>query len=231
MGKRFGFMRGAFVSSWHGSPFQGLERHAEMVKRTIKPLRNALIAYINGEYEKFESLAKVVIKNEHTADEIKDEIRAELPPSVFMPVDKSFFLMLLKEEDSILDYAEDVVIWVGMRKTTVPEELKKDFLIYFDIVDNTIEAYSQLTSDLKNLVESGFAEKERENILKKIHRVHELEYEADKKERDLTKKLFDLEGKIGPLAIYHLIKTLNIADQIANHAENAAEMIRAMATT
>ncbi len=210
------------------TPMKGLNRHAAEVYKVVKPLRLALKAYIAGDYPCFKRHSRRVLKIEGRADEIKHEIRENIPWNILMPVDRSFFLMALHEEDAILDYAEDLVVWLDMRRTKIPDDIAQRFLQYFDMIDDTLDTYTKLAALVTDLMEKGFSTEGREKVERTIDRIKELEYEADKVERALTRQLFSLEGKMEPLAIFHLIKCVHIADQIANHAENAAEKIREM---
>lgn len=209
-------------------PMKGLNRHAAEVYKVVKPLRLALKAYISGDYSCFKKYSRQVLKIEGRADDIKHEIRENMPWGILMPVDKSFFLMALHEEDAILDHAEDLVVWLDMRRTKIPEDIAEKFLHYFDMIDDTLNTYTKLAALVTNLMEKGFTTEGREKVEMAIDRVQELEYEADEVERGLTRLLFSMEGKMDTLAIFHLIKCVYIADQIANHAENAAEKIREM---
>ncbi|RLF39180.1 MAG: DUF47 domain-containing protein, partial [Thermoplasmata archaeon] len=77
------------------SPFARLLEHMEKVKECMDVVREGLIRYYNGEYEGFSEVAEKVSKLEHEADLIKGNIRAHLPRTILMPVDKGQFLWLL----------------------------------------------------------------------------------------------------------------------------------------
>jgi len=143
-------------------------------------------------------------------------------------VDKSTFLMLLREEDAILDHAEDLVVWLGMRDTCVPPGLKDDFMEFLSKVELTLEAYEKAIGRMNSLVESSFAKKEINIVREHIHEVHKYEFEADQVNHRLSKKVFQSENELGPVGVMHLLKALNLMDQIANHAENAADRLRVM---
>jgi len=222
------YIRSPIVMSWRRSPFEGLMEHARLVRECLGPLRKAVESYLAGDMEEYEKYKKEVLEREHQADIVKSRVRNHLPKAVFMPVDKGTFLMLLREEDAILDYAEDVVVWLGMRKTPVPEDLKKEILDYLAIVEDTVKSFENAMSHLGDLLESSFSEKERKKIKEGIKQVHEKEYQADVASYNLSKKIFTMEETLGAMGVYHILKTVNLMDQIANHAENAADRLRAL---
>ena len=210
------------------SPFDGLIEHAAKVRECVRALDEALSAFGAGDMEKFEKMKRRVEELESEADRIKANIRNHLPKSVWMPVDKQFFLMTLTQQDSILDYAEDAVVWIDMRGKPLPPELSEDFSRLQKIVVRTVEEYEKVVNNIPHVLETSFSEKERKETKDHIYEVHRLEHESDELERVLTKKIFSMEGKLDPLSIWHLVKLVNILGDVADHAENAADRVRAM---
>lgn len=220
--------RSPLVATWNESPMSGLRKHSEKVYETMKPLKIALQAYVSGDLEGFKKNSELVKKLEAEADEIKSAIRTHMPWAILMPVDKSFFLMTLHDEDGIMDKAEDSVIWLSLRNTEIPEELRGELLSYFEVIDQTLKGYSEVVRLLHDMTESGFAKKDMKSLDDLVLSIHMLENKCDVKNRNLTRKLFMMEGKMDTLAIYHIMKAVYIIGLIANQAENAAERIRAM---
>ena len=216
------------ASTFRKSPFEGLYLHAEKVRECIATLQEALKAYTEGRYEDFKTLAIKVAELEGEADQIKGNVRNHLPRFIFMPVDKADFLMLLREEDAILDYAEDATLWIGLRYTPIPESIKSEFMLHANKVVECVEILDKAMENLRDLLETSFSRKEREQTKKLIFELHKKEYEADVIERALTKKIFALEKALDPISIFHLVKVVDLIAQIANHAENAGDRIRAM---
>ncbi len=210
------------------SPFDGLIEHAAKVRECVNALDEALSAFEKGDMEEFERMRKKVEDLESEADRIKANIRNHLPKGVWMPVDKQFFLMTLTQQDSILDYAEDAVVWIDMRGKPLPPELSEDFSRLQKIVVKTVEEYEKVVNNIPHVLETSFAESERKETKEYIYNVHKLEHEADVVERVLTKKIFSMEERLEPVAVWHLVKLVNILGDIADHAENAADRVRAM---
>ena len=210
------------------SPFDGLIEHAAKVRECVHALDEALSAFGAGNMERFEEIKRKVEELESEADRIKSNIRNHLPKSVWMPVDKQFFLMTLTQQDSILDYAEDAVVWIDMRGKPLPPELSEDFSGLQKVVVKTVEEYEKAVNNIPHVLETSFSEKERKETKDYIYQVHRLEHESDEMERALTKKIFSMEDKLDPLSIWHLVKLVNILGDVADHAENAADRVRAM---
>ena len=210
------------------SPFNQLLEHMEKVRECIDLLGDGIIRYYKGDYKDFSEISKKVSKIEHEADLIKGNLRNHLPSSLFMPVDKGKFLWALREQDAILDHAENLAHMLDMRHTKIPKELQPVFIDHAKLVVKTVKAMEDAVSNIRDLVESSFVKREREQTKQYIYKVHEMEYKADKKKYDLTKGIYSMEKKLDPMDVYHLLKIADWVDDIADHAENVADWLRAM---
>lgn len=210
------------------SPFDQLLEHMSKVRECIDILGNGLIKYYKGDYKNFSELTKKVSDIEHEADIIKGNIRNHLPTFVFIPVDKGKFMWALREQDAILDHAENLAKMLDMRHTKIPENLQDVFIDHCNLVVKTVKAMEDAVCNIKDLVETSFVKREREQTKEFIYKVHEFEYKADQKKFEMTKGIYNLEKKLDPMDVYHLLKIADWVDDIADHAENVADWLRAM---
>src|SRR4030042_3572535 len=210
------------------SPFDQLLEHMGKVRECINLLGEGLIRYYKGDYKGFSELTEKVSSLEHDADIIKGNLRNHLPNSLFMPVDKGKFLWALREQDAILDHAENLMQMLDMRHTKIPDELQKIFIEHTQLVVKTATAMEDAVESIRDLVETSFVQREREQTKQFIHKVHEYEWQADQKKYDLTKGIYKLEKKLDPMDVYHLLKIADWVDDIADHAENVSDWLRSM---
>ena len=210
------------------SPFGQLLEHMSKIKECVTELHKGLTDYYVGEYESFSKVTSQVSKLEHEADIIKGNIRNHLPKTIFMPVDKGKFLWALREQDKILDHAENLAKMLDMRHTKIPKELQKDFINHIDLVSETVNKMEQAVENIKDLIETSFVKREREQTKEFIYEVHEFERKADTKKYEITKGIYELEKKLDPMDTYHLLKIVDWVDDIADHAENVADWLRSM---
>jgi predicted phosphate transport protein (TIGR00153 family) len=210
------------------SPFGQLLEHMCKVKECICILGDGLEHYYKGNYKNFSDIAEKVSDLEHEADLIKSNIRNHLPTHLFMPVDKGKFMWALREQDAILDHAENLAIMLDMRHTKIPKELQKIFIEHVKLVVKTVEAMEDAVENLRDLVETSFVKRERQQTKEFIYKVHKFEYQADKKRYEMNKGIYKLEKKLNPMDVYHLLKIADWVDDIADHAENVADWLRAM---
>jgi len=210
------------------SPFDQLLEHMGKVRECTDLLGSGLVGYYKGNYKDFSNLAKSVSKIEHEADLIKSNLRNHLPNSLFMPVDKGKFMWALREQDAILDHAENLVKMLDMRHTKIPKELQEIFIEHCKLVMKTVKAMENAVENIRDLVETSFVKREREQTKQFIYKVHEFEWKADEAKYKATKCIYKLEKKLDPMDVYHLLKIADWVDDIADHAENVADWLRAM---
>ena len=210
------------------SPFGQLLEHMGKVKECIDLLGDGLVRYYKGDYKNFSELAKKVSEIEHEADLIKSNIRNHLPKHLFMPVDKGKFMWALREQDKILDHAENLSHMLDMRHTKIPKKLQEIFIEHVKLVMKTVGGMEDAVCNIRDLVETSFVKREREQTKEFIYKVHEWEWKADQKKYELTKGIYDIEKKLDPMDVYHLLKIADLVDDIADHAENVADWLRAM---
>jgi len=207
------------------SPFDGLKEHSEKVSYGIKKLEQALVSYLSGNFEEFKKIGEEVLKVENEADWIKGSIRNHLPKGIFMPVDKITFLNCLKEQDTILDIAEDIVVWLELRETRISEDLKNKISDYLKKVTEMVFSLEELLKDIKKLIVS-LSPKERKKIKEKLKNFHVEEEIIDRMERELIRGLFSKETD--SMKFFHLSHVIFLIAHIADKVENVSDYLRVM---
>jgi len=102
------------------------------------------------------------------------------------------------------------------------------FIEHAKLVVKTVKAMEDAVENIQDLVETGFVKREREQTKEFVHKVHDYEWKADQKKYEMTKGIYKLEKKLDPMDMYHLLKIADWVDDIADHAENVADWLRAM---
>ena len=219
-------MRIPFISMFLTSPFEGLLEHAEKIKECAWAFQQAIECHITDQCERFEEFRKEVDKLESEADAIKRRIRGHLPKGTLMPVDKFELFRYLHEQDKVLDAVEDALDWISFRSEPgIPDALHKDFFLLVDAVMDPVEEMCHMVSDARKYF-TNFSEKQRELIKETIHTLRRQEHEADKVEDDIKAKVLNMQ--IDPVTVFHMIRLAEVIGSLADHAENAGDMMRAM---
>jgi predicted phosphate transport protein (TIGR00153 family) len=219
-------MRIRLPSIFVTSPFEGLQEHAEKVRECGWVFQQAVECYASDKCEEFDALRQEVAKLESEADAIKRRIRGHIPKGTRMPVSKFELFLYIREQDKVLDSVEEALDWLSYRtQPSIPKELEKDLFLLVDSVIEPMEDLSRMVSEAKKYFDT-YSEKQRGIVKDIIHNLRRREHEADMIEDELKIKIFSIEKE--PIVIFHMVKLTEIIGSIADHAENAGDMMRAM---
>jgi len=219
-------MRLPFFSMFMTSPFEGLQEHAEKVKECGWAFQQAIECHLSEKCKTFEEFRQEVIRLESDADTIKRRIRGHLPKGTLMPVYNFLLFRYLREQDQVIDAVEDALDWISFRpEPGIPAELEKDFVNLADAVIEPIEQLGEMVSEARKYFKN-YSEAQRVVIKNIIHTLRRKEHEADKLEDIVKQKVLNMD--IDAVTVFHIVRLAEIIGSIADHAENAGDMMRAM---
>ncbi len=220
-------MRIPFLSRFMASPFDGLQEHAEKVKVCAWTFQQAIECHVSSKCKTFEELKQEVSKLESEADAIKRNIRGHLPKGTLLPVDKFELFRYLREQDQVLDTMEDALDLISyMSEPGIPGKLEKKFFLFVDAVINPVEDLSKMVAEARQYFRN-FSDQQRDVVKAIIRDLRQKEREADELEKSLKLKIFHLK-KTDPITVFHMVRLAETIGFIADHAENAGDMMRAM---
>ncbi|MGB2688579.1 MAG: TIGR00153 family protein [Desulfobacterales bacterium] len=219
-------MRIPFFSMFMTSPFEGLQEHAEKVKECAWAFQQAIECHLADKCKTFEEFRQEVIQLETEADVIKRRIRGHLPKGTMMPVYNFLLFRYLREQDQVIDAVEDALDWISFRSEPgIPAELEKEFVILTDAVMDSIEELSKMVVEARKYFKN-YSEDQRVIIKNIIRTLRRQEHEADKAEDVVKQKVLNMD--IDAVTVFHMVRLAEIIGSIADHAENAGDMMRAM---
>ena len=204
------------------SPFKILMAHFDRVCKSVHKLKDMLDLYMDGKFVEAAKVSVEISRLEHEADEIKRHLRAKVPRMILMPISKQDILDILTSNERIADSAQDVAQILDMRETVFPAEIHPLLIQFIGHVMDSVEALRDIMHHLETVLESTFARIETQEVIEMGHHVHEHEYKADSTNKQLSKAIYRLEGKVSSLAIVHMMRFTDVLDQVADNAENAA---------
>lgn len=218
-------MRTALMYLFYKSPFENLKRHADKVSECAKAFLNAVECHLDRKCREFDDLTDHVAKLESEADAIKRNIRGHMPRGILMPVDKFQIFMYLREQDAVVDAVEESLYWLSYRPEGIEDEVGEDLRFFVTSVVPAIEKLSPLM-DMAIRYFRTRSNEERQKIKSLIRDIRQQEHEADHLERELIHKIFKTAKD--PLQVFHLTRLVETIGSIADHAQNASDMMRAM---
>ena len=219
-------MRIPFLSMFVTSPFEGLQEHAQKLEDCALIFQQAMECYISEECERFEEFRSEIDRLEDEADAIKRRIRGHLPKGTLLQFDKFELFRFLGEQDNVLDAMEESLDWISIRSDLgIPQPLINDVKVLVDVITSAIEELSKMVAEARKYF-TNLSENQRDVVKEIIHNLRQQEHEADKLEDRFKQKVFDSVSD--PVTVFHLVRMAEIIGKIADHAENAGDMMRAM---
>ncbi len=207
-------------------PFDGLQHHAEKVKECGWTFQQAMECYASRACDKFEQYRQEVDRLESEADGIKREIRASISKKARLPVPRFPLFMYIREQDKVLDCVEESLNWISFRpEPALMDELKDNFFEFVNAVIVCIEELYVMVAEARKYFDN-YSEHQRNIVKGIINNLRKSEHDADGLEYALKLRIFSIVSD--PTTNYHLIKLTDHIGAIADHAENAGDMMGAM---
>jgi len=189
----------------------------------IDPLFKALG---RGDYDEVGKISELIVKLEHEADMIKDDIRTHMKQTMFLPVDKKDFMHLLSAQDDIADAVEDLAVLLRIKNLSAPETIKEPLHELVEHVIKTACAGCDLILELEALLESSFGGAEADKVEKATQTLGTLEWEADRKQFQLAQKLFSLGSQIDAADLLLWNEVIKKLGAVADKTEQIGKTLR-----
>ncbi|OYV03131.1 TIGR00153 family protein [candidate division bacterium WOR-3 4484_18] len=220
-------MRAPFFHLMRRSPLDDLIRHSEITQEGIELLAGVLELYFAGKHDEIDPIAELLYQKEHEADLIKGNIRNHLHKYILLPVDRWDLLNCLKEQDAIIDVAQDICVWLNLSHYPIPMELIDKFMELFRMVKTTVDEEVQTLKLAVEYIRHPFTKRRlRKKAKLMLKEIHHYEHEADIIARRIGRMIF--EQQRDPVGIIVLLRLSEFIGHIADHAANAGDRIRMM---
>ena len=210
------------------SPFKALQEHMRTVKKCAAQVTKLFEALCDGDQEKVKAIKDRIFELESEADAIKNELRAHLPKSMFMPVDRRDLLEVLDLQDSIADTAQDIAGLLVERKMEVMEGMHQPLL---NLVRRCVDACDQAThiiERLDELVETGFRGPQSESVIELVDQLNKIESDTDQMGLELARSLFAHEDNMKPVSVVFWYNLIIMIGELADYAEKVGNRLRLM---
>lgn len=219
-------MRLPFLSGIMAPTFGGIQQHADKVKECAWFFQQAFECRLNPLCESFDENRKELIQLKSEAEALKHSILSQFPKEMLIPVNRTLLLNYVKEQGRILDSVAETLSWFSYRKGEyIPDNLHKDFLLLVDAVMDPFEEISKMITEARKYFDR-FAENRRNKVLDIIQTISLQEQEADVVEDMIKQKAFT--SITDPITLFHVIRLVESIGTIADHCENAGEVMRVM---
>lgn len=218
-------MANMLVNIFGTSPVFPLEKHIGIAYNCAKELRRFFAAVVADDWDEVALSRAAIEKYEHDADDLKKEIRLNLPKSLFMPVPREDLLELLLVQDKIANRTKDVSGIVTGRKMQIPAQIAERFL---EFVDRNIDAAKQARKSVRELDElftAGFRGAEVVLVEDMIEELDRIETETDDMQAELRAAVFEIESSLNPVDAVFLYQVIELTGEIADMAERVGRRL------
>ncbi|PIP74196.1 MAG: TIGR00153 family protein [Nitrospinae bacterium CG22_combo_CG10-13_8_21_14_all_47_10] len=216
----------SILSMFAKSPFKPLASHMDKVRACVEEIKPLFDALEGRDYEAVQKTSELIVKLEHEADNIKDNIRSHMRQSIFLPVDKKDFMHLLSAQDDIADAVEDLAVLLRIKNLGVPEEIKPALHELVNHIVKTAHLGCDLIYELEALLEASFGGAEAEKVEKAAQELATAEWEADRKQFKLAQKLFALGNDLSAADLLLWNEAIKKLGAVADKTEQIGKTLR-----
>ncbi len=208
------------------SPLKYMQEHMRVVMDCVREVPPLFDALVSGDKDGFSTVKDKIFEHEAAADKIKNELRAGLPKSLFMPVDRRDLLEILQMQDSIADTAQDIAGLLMERPMDVPETLKEPLVKLVRRCVDVCEQSAQIIEELDELLAMGFRGREATQVEAMVDELNRIEDETDELGIDLTRRLFAQEDDMNPVSVIMWYRLIQWIGDLADYAEKVGDRLR-----
>lgn len=210
-----------FSNLFGQSPIRPIQNHIKIAHQCVEQLSVFYEACVDGDWQAAEQSYNQIRDFEHQADDAKNHLRANLPNSLMMPVDRGDLLLLIAKQDEIANITKDIAGIMLGRQMQFPESLTAHVRTF---IGTTIEASAQAVkaiTEMDDLLELGFKGKILDVVTRLIDELNRLEHENDELQIEIRAALFKIEKDLPPVDVMFLYKIIEWVGALADSAQSA----------
>lgn len=213
------------------SPLSIMERHAEACLNCVTRLGPYFEAAQGGQWGKAEKLQLEIARLEGIADDIKMDVRRNLPRGLWMSVSRPDLLELVRMQDKMANETKDIAgISLG-RQLAFPSKLGKPLFKFIATVTEAAEKAVEVVVATRELSRTAFGARQVTVIMTKSVMVEKIERRSDELQSTLRAKLRQHEESISPVDAIFLYQLLTNIGDIADHAEKVSHRAQIIAAS
>jgi len=220
------------ISNMFGaSPIRPLQKHMESVQTCISQLMPFFDAVLAGDWDEARKQQAEISRLENAADDLKRELRLNMPRSLFMAMSRRDLLEVLTMQDKIANKAKDIAGLITGREMSFPTDfgpLLKDFIARS--IDASAQAQKAI-NELDELVETGFRGNEVQLVEAMIHKLDEIESDTDTiqiKIRSTLFAMFAIETELNPVEVMFLYRIIDWIGDLGDLAQRVGSRLELM---
>lgn len=210
------------------SPIRPLQEHMYCVYKGVKHLIMLVEGMNNDDEQQITAAHQAIVESEHLADDMKKDLRHNLPRGFFMPVDRRDLLDVLWMQDQIINQAKDIAGMVVGRKMRLHDSMRTLFQQYTERCVSAVKQALQVINELDELVETGFRGIEVETVEEMLKELSRIERQTDECQVELRKILFTLEDALRPTDVMFTYRLIEWMGRVADDSQRVGSRLQLM---
>ena len=213
------------------SPLALLERHAGVCVDCVERLPLYFQEVQSGRWARAEEVREEICRFEGLADELKHDVRSNLPRGLWMSVSRADLLELVRVQDKMANAVKEVSgISLG-RQLAFPSPLTEDLNEFVDVVVAVSRSVVKIIGATRELSRSAFGTRQTHAILDFVSQVEAGERRSDDMQAALRARVREHEVVLPPVDAMFLYQLLAAIGEIADNAEKVAHRAQIIATS
>jgi predicted phosphate transport protein (TIGR00153 family) len=135
-------------------------------------------------------------------------------------------LEILSLQDTLADKAEDIGVLMTLKNLEPLKGIRKELKMFLDKNLEAVRHAHKIIQEIDELLESSFGGKEAEKVRTMVEEVAYMEHEADVLQRNLLKKLYDMDDLLPYTSFTLWINVLQAIASLGNNSEKLANRVR-----
>ena len=213
------------------SPLALLERHAGVCLDCVERLPLYFAEAQANRWGRASDVREEICRFEGLADELKQDVRSNLPRGLWMSVSRADLLELVRVQDKMANGVKEVSgISLG-RQLAFPAAMTSEVADFIDVVVQVSRVVVKIIGATRELSRSAFGTRQTNVILDFVSQVEADERRSDEMQAALRARLREYEAELSAVDAIFLYQLLAAIGDIADNAEKVAHRAQIIATS
>lgn len=214
-----------FVNLFGRSPIGPMQQHMAKAHECAAQLVPFIDALMAEDWVEAERIQQQISNLEREADQMKKNVRVNLPNSLFLSVPRSDLLELLSVQDKVANRAKDIAGLMLGRRMKIHPDVQPAFRSF---VVRSVDAAAQALramDELSELMETSFAGREVKLVEKLIDELERIEHDTDEMQIKLRAELYKREAVLPPVDVMFTYQIIEWIGDVADRAERVGNRL------
>ncbi|MCB1588520.1 MAG: TIGR00153 family protein [Xanthomonadales bacterium] len=217
-------MKSMLAQIFGRSPVGPIKKHMDEVREAGRLLTELCNLCQNGDFDAASATRDQIEAVIERANDIRRELRLNLPNTFLMPVAREDLLELLDGQDKVLRRINDVAGLMFGRRMQLPTSLRPHLSALVTCTESAVQQTWQSVQELDELFEAGFRGREVDIVSRMLGRLMDIEREHDGLQRTMRQELFAIERELNPVDVVFLYRLIDWIGAIADRCARAGDL-------